>query len=54
MVKRKKKLKISDDPRWKKYDELIKQGDIIKATKLKMEIVFGGRYKKPCHHVAER
>jgi hypothetical protein len=48
----KNKPKISDDERWKKYDELKAAGKIIEANKLKSEILDSYRYKKPCHHVA--
>ena len=50
-MKRVKKANISDDERWKEYDELKKKGDVIKANKLKEELLSSYRYKKPCHHV---
>jgi hypothetical protein len=49
-----KKPQMSDDERWKKYDQLRKSGDILKADKLKEEIRDTYIWKKPCHHVAER
>jgi hypothetical protein len=48
----KKKLKIEDDPRWEEHVLLKKKGDIIKANKLKKEIINSYFWKKPCHHVA--
>ena len=47
-----KKLKISDDERWKTYDELKAAGKILQAKKLKEEILSSYVWKKPCHHVA--
>jgi hypothetical protein len=52
-MKRIKKININDDERWNIYNELKKKGDIIKADKLKEEILNSGKYKKPCHHVSE-
>ena len=49
-----KKVNINDDERWASYNELKKSGDIIKANKLKEEILDSYKWKKPCHHVAER
>jgi hypothetical protein len=49
-----KKLNVSDDERWKAYEELKKKKDTIKANKLKEEILDSYKYKKSCHHVAER
>lgn len=51
VMKRSKKININDDERWKVYDELKKSGDIIKANKLKLEILDTGKWKKPCHHI---
>jgi hypothetical protein len=53
-MKSPKKPKMSDDPRWEKYDELRKVGDILKADKLKEEIKDAYTWKKPCHHVGEK
>ena len=53
-MKRQKKLKVSEDERWNLYNDLKAKGDIIKANKLKEEILETGKWKKPCHHVAER
>jgi len=53
-MKREKKPNISDDERWTAYNELKSKGDVIKADKLKEEIFDSYKYKKPCHHVAER
>lgn len=53
-MKREKKPNINDDERWNRYNELKKSGDIIKANKLKEEILDSYVWKKPCHHVAER
>ena len=50
-MKRLKKVSISDDERWGEYDALKKIGDVIKANKLKEEILSSHRWKKPCHHV---
>ena len=52
-MKTAKKPNISDDERWVSYNDLKTKGDIIKANKLKEEILESYRYKKPCHHVAE-
>lgn len=52
-MKRTKKAKVSDDERWEEYNALKAKGDIIKANKLKDEILDSYVYKKPCHHVAE-
>jgi len=46
-----KKLNINDDPRWDKQKELKKKGDIIKANKLREEILDSYKFKKPCHHM---
>ena len=46
-----KKVNINDDERWVIYNELKKSGDIIKANKLKEEILDSYKWKKPCHHV---
>lgn len=53
-MKRIKKNNIDDDERWNLYNELKSKGDIIKANKLKEEILDSYKWKKPCHHVAER
>jgi len=34
-----KKLKISDDERWKEYDRLKTKGKVLEAKKLKLEIL---------------
>jgi len=47
-----KSLKISDDERWNEYNRLKTIGDIIKANKLKNDILDSYKWKKPCHHVA--
>lgn len=49
-----KKIKrnINDDERWKKYNSLKASGDIIKANKLKEEILDSYIWKKPCHHMS--
>jgi len=52
-MKREKKKTVSDDERWSKYDELKLEGDIIKANKLKQEILDSYKWKKPCHHVTD-
>lgn len=52
-MKRKKK-NIQDDERWLIYDQLKKNGNIIKAKKLKAEILDSYKWKKPCHHVQNR
>lgn len=52
-MKTPKKPSYSNDPRWEKYDELKKNGDIFKADKLKEEIRETYIWKKPCHHVAD-
>ena len=49
---KKKKSKISDDPRWIDYDELKRLGKIFEATKLKFELLDSYKWKKPCHHIA--
>ena len=54
IMKRVKKISINDDERWAEYDVLKKSGDIIKANKLKEEILDSYKWKKPCHHVAPR
>ena len=54
IMKTNKKPQMSEDERWKKYDQLRKSGDILKADKLKEEIKDTYIWKKPCHHVAER
>ena len=48
-MKRKPKLKIQDDPRWKEYDLLKKQNKIIEVNKLKYVILNSNKWKKPCH-----
>lgn len=53
-MKREKKISINDDERWILYNELKSNGDIIKANKLKEDILNSHKWKKPCHHVAER
>lgn len=53
-MKRENKPNINNDERWNRYNELKKSGDIIKANKLKEEILDSYVWKKPCHHVAER
>lgn len=53
-MKSPKKPKMNDDPRWEKYNELRKIGDILKADKLKEEIKETYIWKKPCHHVGEK
>lgn len=50
MARKKKKI-IQKDPRWDIYDELMAAGDVIKAKKLKEEILNTGKWLKPCHHV---
>ena len=44
---------MSDDPRWKDYDDLRKGHEDIEATKLKDRILADYIWKKPCHHVAD-
>lgn len=53
-MKRKPKININDDERWALYDEIKKSGDVIKANKLKSEILNSYKWKKPCHHIAPR
>lgn len=53
-MKTPKKKNVNDDERWVRYNELKKNGDVIKANKLKEEILDSYVWKKPCHHVAER
>jgi len=53
MKKNKDKKSISDDERWIKYDELKAEGDIIKANKLKEQILDSYKWKKPCHHISD-
>jgi len=53
-MKREKKKNINDDERWVLYDQLKRSGDVIKANKLKEQILDSYVWKKPCHHVAER
>jgi len=53
-MKREKKVNVNDDERWPAYNELKSKGDTIKANKLKEEILDSYKWKKPCHHVAER
>jgi hypothetical protein len=48
---KRKKININDDERWDKHDELKKKGEIIKADKLKEEILDSYKWKKPCHHM---
>lgn len=50
-MKTNKKSKVSEDERWDEYGELKKAGKIIQANKLKTEILDGGKWKKPCHHI---
>jgi len=50
-MKRTPKVNINKDERWIIYDELKKSGDIIKANKLKSEILDSNKWKKPCHHM---
>jgi len=45
------KSNISDDERWIEHKALKSVGDIIKANKLKEEILDSYKWKKPCHHV---
>ena len=52
-MKRKKKLNMQDDERWKLYDQLKKEKKIIEANKLKQQILDSYKWKKPCHHVAD-
>lgn len=52
MKRIKNKSKIKDDIRWKDYDSLKKSGEILKAIKLKNEILDSYKWKKPCHHFA--
>jgi hypothetical protein len=52
-MKSPKKSLISDDPRWKDYDDLRKAHEDIEATKLKDRILADHTWKKPCHHVAD-
>jgi hypothetical protein len=52
-MKTPKKLLISDDPRWKDYDDLKKDHKDIEATKLKDRIIEDHTWKKPCHHIAD-
>ena len=51
-MKRTKKVNINDDHRWEEYNRLMKITDLIKARKLKEEILDSYRWKKPCHHIA--
>lgn len=53
-MKREKKPNLNDDERWNRYNKLKKSGDIIKANKLKEEILDSYVWKKPCHHIGER
>lgn len=53
-MKRTKKFNINDDERWILYNKLKSNGDVIKANKLKEEILDSYKWKKPCHHIAER
>ena len=46
-----KKVNISDDERWVVYEQLKKSKDVIKANKLKEEILDSYKWKKPCHHM---
>jgi len=45
------KIDINDDERWKEYDLLKNKGEVIKANKLKEEILDSYTWKKPCHHM---
>jgi hypothetical protein len=48
---KRKKININDDERWERYNELKKQGEKLKADKLKEEILDSYKWKKPCHHM---
>jgi hypothetical protein len=54
-MKRKQHIhsQINDDLRWQDYDQLVKEGNKLKADKLKEVILDSYKYKKPCHHVSE-
>lgn len=49
-MKRKRK-NINEDERWEDYEILKKSGDILKANKLKEDILDSYKWKKPCHHM---
>lgn len=53
-MKRLDKPKINDDVRWEMVKQLRGKGDTIKANKLRETILDSYKWKKPCHHVAER
>ena len=52
-MKRKQHVRpqINEDARWQEYDRLLKEGNKIKADKLKEVILDSYKWKKPCHHI---
>lgn len=47
------KKNINNDERWIRYNNLKSMGELVKAEKLKEEILDSYKWKKPCHHVED-